>query len=180
MFKLSLTYGIVIGIAGTVLNFVLYLAGMHNDLERLPTAQLVGGLLGFVIMVVGVALAIKAARAVAPEGKIGYGRAVGIGVLTCTLAGAIGAPLTYVYGGIINPELHQLIYELQVSKLSEQMTAAQIEQAAPMMKFFTGPVWMAGAQFVFSPLIGLILSLIVALFFRKPAPNWTPPVPPQA
>ncbi len=47
------------------------------------------------------------------------------------------------------------------------MTSAQIEQAAGIMKFFTGALWTAIAQALFSPVVGAVLSLILGLFLKR-------------
>jgi hypothetical protein len=68
-----------------------------------------------------------------------------------------------IYGLVINPEFHDLILENALSK----MPAEQADAAAGMMKFFTGPIWMAVMVLIMSPIIGTIISLIIAIFVKR-------------
>jgi len=177
--KTPLTYGFGLFLGGALVMLLCYLLGYHNDLARFQTGQTFAMVAGISVMVVALVLGMKAVRSESPTQSLSYGRAVGTGTLISTFSGVMSAVFTYVYGTLINPEYHQLMYEFQVSKVAEQMTSSQIEQAEPMMRFFTGPLWIAIAQVVFSPIMGVIVSLIVALFMKRP-PKDTPPAVPAA
>jgi hypothetical protein len=36
-----------------------------------------------------------------------------------------------------------------------------------MMRFFTGPIWLAAMAVVMSPIVGALISLILGLFVRR-------------
>lgn len=70
---------------------------------------------------------------------------------------------------MINPEFHELIYQVQTDKMAENgMSQEQIESAAGMMRFFTGPIWMAIMSFFMSVIFCTLLSLIIGIFVKRP------------
>lgn len=167
--KLPLTYGLGISIAGAILMFALYFLGFHNDPSKFQQGQIIGSVGGFIITVVGLVLGLRAIREARPDRSLSYGAAVGNGALIGLFAGIFGAIVYLLYGKVINPEFHELIYQVQVDKLAEQgMSQDQIDSAAGMMRFFTGPIWMAVMSFVMSVLFTTILALIVAIFVKRP------------
>ena len=167
--KIAFKYGAVLAVIGIVVSMVSYLLGLHNDPEKLKTANTVTQVVLFVISVAGTLLAMRAVRATAPDGSLSYGRAVGIGTLVSTFSGLISAPYLLIYGLVINPEYHELIYQQTISG----MTQAQADAAGEMMRFFTGPIWTSAMVLVMSPIMGALLSLILALFVRRAPPAAT-------
>lgn len=174
MAKIALTYGALLAFANAVLALVLYLLGYHNDTEKLQDAQRIAMIVGIVLAVAGLYLAMKATREKSADGSLSYGRAVGVGTLTSLFSGILGAVFSLLYGLVINPEFHEVIYQATIS----QMPAEQADAAAGMMRFFTGAVWMALVSVFFSPVFGALLSLLVGLFVKR-APT-APPVPASA
>lgn len=167
--KIAFKYGAVLAVIGIVVSMVSYLLGLHNDPEKLKTANTVTQVVLFVISVAGTLLAMRAVRAASPDGSMSYGRAVGIGTLVSTFSGLISAPYLLIYGLVINPEYHELIYQQTIS----EMTQAQADAAGEMMRFFTGPIWTSAMVLVMSPIMGALLSLILALFVRRAPPAAT-------
>ncbi len=179
MMKTSLPYAFGMSLGGALIVLLCYLLGYHNDATRIQSAQTISMIAGTLVMIVTLVLGMRTARSESPTQSLSYGRAVGIGTLICTFSGVMSAAFTYTYGKFINPEFHQLIYEFQLAKMSEQMTASQIDQVAPMMRMTTGPGFTAGAQLLFSPVFGAIASVIVGLFMKR-APKDIPPAVPLA
>lgn len=167
MMKTSLTYAFGMSLAGILIHLLSYLLGHHNDPSSFQTGQTIALVTGPLIAVSVLVLGLRTLRDESPTQSLSYGRAVGAGTLISSLSGTISAMFTYVYGTFINPEFHQVMYEFQISKVAEQMTASQIEQAAPMMRFFTSAAWISLAQFLFSPILGVILSAIIAFFVKR-------------
>jgi len=167
--KIPLNYGALIAFAGIVVSLVGYLLGYHNDLEKFELGNQIGQIAGLLTSVIGILLAMRAARAQSPDGSLSYGRAVGTGTLVSLVSGAISAVYVLFYGTVINPQFHELVYENATSK----MTAEQAEAAAGMMRFFTGAIWMGVMVLIVSPIFGALISLIIAIFVKRPAQ--TPP-----
>ena len=179
MMKTSLLYAFGLSLAGALIILLSSLLGYHNDPARFQTGQMISIVLGSLAAVAALALGMRAVRAESPTQSLSYGRAIGTGALISALSGVMSAVFVYVYGKFINPEFHQVMYEVQVAQMSERMTAAQIEQAEPMMRFLTSAGWIASAQLLFSPVFGVILSAIVGLFLKR-APQDVPPTVPAA
>jgi len=167
--KIPLNYGALIAFAGIVVSLVGYLLGYHNDLEKFELGNRISQIASLLISVIGILLAMRAVRAQSPDGSLSFGRAVGTGALVSLVSGAISAVYVLLYGLVINPEFHELILESATSKMS----AEQADAAAGMMRFFTGAIWTSLMVLIVSPIFGTLISLIVALFVKKPAQ--TPP-----
>jgi hypothetical protein len=167
--KIAFKYGTVLAVIGIVVSMVSYLLGLHNDAEKLKTANTATQVIMFLVSVAGTLLAMRAVRAASADGSLSYGRAVGIGTLVWTFSGLISAPYVMIYGLVINPEYHELIYQQTIA----EMTQAQADAAGDMMRFFTGPIWTGGMTLVMAPVMGALLSLILALFVRRAPPAAT-------
>lgn len=161
--KIPLTYGVYLAVAGIIVNLVCYLLGYHNDAAKFETGSRIAQAVGFIITIVGLVYAMLATRTASKDQSLSYGRAVGVGALTTLVSGAISAVYMLIYGFVINPEFHELIYEMTLAK----MPAQQADAAAGMMKFFTGPIWMSLMALIFSPIFGTVLSLIIAIFVKR-------------
>lgn len=167
--KLPLVYGLAMAAGGALLNVVLYLAGFHESTDKLPAAQVIGTVVGLGIVIACLALAMKHKRASYPaDAEWGYGPALGVGVLTSLVGALFGAVFSYVYFAFINPDMSEVILQAQVEKMEAAgISAAKIEQAQPMMKKWMSPGVMTVMQLFFGVIFGIVLSLIVAIFFRK-------------
>jgi hypothetical protein len=179
MMKTSLLYAFALSLANALIILLSSLLGYHNDPARFQTGQVTSMMLGSLVVIAALVLGMRAVRAESTTQSLSFGRAMGTGALISALSGVISAAFIYVYGKFINPEFHQVMYEVQVAQMSERMTAAQIEQAEPMMRFLTSAGWIASAQLVFSPVFGAILSAILGLFMKR-APQEAPPAEPAA
>src|SRR4051812_44585446 len=114
--KTPLTYGFFSALGGAIVNLLLYFTGFHDSVEKLTSAQIVGGILGLAIVVTCLSLAMRDKRANAPtDTEWGYGSAFGTGLLTSLFIVLFGAITTYVYMGIINPGFSDVIYAAQVA-----------------------------------------------------------------
>ncbi len=169
--KTTFLYGLGISLASFALNLLLYFAGFHANAEKLGTAQWIGGLVGFAITVTGLVLVMRARRDETPlDEPFGYGRALGTGTLTVLWSSLISGPLQALYVGVINPGFRDVVMEGEIAKLEAQgLTADQIAGAEKMMQIMTGPVAQAATIIIGGFIFGFLLSLIVAIFVRRPA-----------
>jgi hypothetical protein len=105
-----------------------------------------------------------------------YGPALGTGVLTALVAAVTGAIVTYIYFSFVNPGMPDLIHQMQVAKMhAKGMSDTDIERATGFMKIFTSPGVMACMQILGGMFFGTLISLVVAIFFRKPVATTEPP-----
>ncbi len=180
--KTTFIYGIGIAVVSFVSGLILFLLGFHNDPEKLSTGQLIGSITGFVIMVAGLIMVMKARREeFTSEEGFGYGRALGTGTLTALWSAIAGGILTIIYAALINPGMQEVIMESEIAKLEEQgVPSDAIDQAEGIMNFMTSPVMMGVTNIIMGFIIGFILSLIVAAFLKRAPVDVAPPPPPAA
>jgi hypothetical protein len=175
--KTYLTYGLAIALLGALMNLTLYFLGYHNDVDQIQNAQWIAMGVGLPLTVAGLFLGIRAVRENSPDHSLSFGRGVLAGLLIGLFSGVFGAVFTYLYGAIINPEFHDVLYQLQIQKIEAAgVSADQAAGMEGMMRFFTGPVWMAAASVFFAPIFSTIIALVLsAILKRDPAPQ-PPPV----
>jgi hypothetical protein len=161
--KIAFKYGAIIAVVGIVIGLLSYLLGLHDDLSRMETANTVTQVVTLIVSLTFMLLAMRAVRAASPDSSLSYGRAVGTGTLVSLFSGLLTAPYLLLYGLVINPEYHELIYQQTIA----EMTQEQADAAEGMMRFFTGPIWLAAMAVVMSPIIGALISLILGLFVRR-------------
>ncbi len=169
--KTPLIYGFAMALAGALLTFVMFFAGFHDSAEKMQSgfAQTVNVIVPLAIAITCLALAMREKRAAQPADKDwGYGAALGTGVLTALFGSLIGIVTAYAYFAFINPHMGDVIYQVQVAKMEAKGASAdQIERAEPMMRKMMTPVIMTVFQCVIGFIWGVVLALIVAIFFKN-------------
>jgi hypothetical protein len=176
--KTYLTYGSALAGSGFVLSLVLYILGFHSDPAKLSIANWIQGCGGLGISITCIVLGIKARRAQVPATEeFGYGSALGAGVLVALFASSLGLVTTYLYAGVINPHLSDVIIQAQADQLEAKgLSADKIEQiqkmSAPFMKL---PMQMT-VGFLGGLVFGTIISLVGAAFLKRPASDEVQPV----
>lgn len=81
----------------------------------------------------------------------------------------LGAIVSFVYFALVNPQFSDVLYQMQVTKMEEKgLSSTQIEQAEKIMRIFLSPIVLAISGIIQSMIGGVILSLIIAIFFRNP------------
>jgi FtsH-binding integral membrane protein len=174
--KTYLTFGLGIALFGALMNLCLYFLGYHNDVDQIQNGQWIGMVVGLIITVGGLFLGIRAVRENSPDKSLSFGRGVLAGLLIGLFSGVFGAVFTYVYGAIINPGFHDVLYELQIQKIQESgVPAAQVENMEGMMRFFTGPMWLAAANLFFAPIFSTIIALVLSAILKRDPAAPTPP-----
>ncbi len=178
--KIPLTYGAIMAIAGAVLTLGLYFAGFHDNVEKFGAGQTVGMLGGLAISVSCLALAMREKRASFPaSSEWGYGSALGGGVLTGLVASLLGVVTAYLYFAVINPGFGDMVLQAEMAKLEAKgIPSSAIAQAEGMIKFMTRPGVMLTMQAIVGFISAVVLSLILAIFFRHRTAATPPPVVP--
>lgn len=165
MLKRGLIYGGAIAAAGAALTAVISAAGLQ------PTegaGQLVG-LLGLLFPVVGIVLAIRAAKR-AETGEFTFGDGFKQGLVVSAVAALLSAVLTYLYVTVIDPDYLETVRAATEAQLRAQgYSAREIArtQAATGGMTTPGAASLIGGitQFV----LGLVISALAALFMRRKA-----------
>lgn len=166
------TYALTMTIAGAVLSLLLYFTGYQT--EKLATGQYLQWV-GFVIMFVVLWLGIKAVREESPGKYLSYGKGVGSGVLISLYSGLMSAVYSYIHFKFVNTEFVDYNMELVRAKWEQAgMGADQIEKAEGFTRMFMGPVAMAIMTPIMVVFLGLVFSLIISAFLKRPAPAEAP------
>jgi high-affinity Fe2+/Pb2+ permease len=165
------TYALILSVCGALFNLLMYFTGFQT--EKLATGQYFQWL-GIVMMFVVLWLGIKAVRDEAPAKGMSYGRAVGTGTLIALFSGLISAGYSFVHFKFVNTEFA----DFQIAMLRTQWEArglaeAQMEQAEKFTRAMMGPVAQAILTPIFVTLFGLVCSLIIAAFLKRPASDET-------
>ena len=177
--KTPLIYGLYMALAGLVLNLGLYFAGFHSEVEKLATAQTISTIGNLILGVGLLVLGVKARRAEIPLTEdFGYGRALWAGVQISFFACIFGVITNFLYMGVINRGLKELMVQAQIAKWEALgMSSDKIEGAEKMMRMMMNPALQAVFGIIFGMIICTIISLIVAAFLKRPTQdNLTPPV----
>lgn len=169
--KIFLTYGSASGIGRALLLLGLFYLGLHGEVGTLATAQAIGMVGAALIMFACLHLALRARRAeLPPAEKFGLGQGFVTG-LTVALIGALFSGATnFLYFGFINPGLSDLIIRTQTIEMEAAGdTPVRIEQVTEALRTKLGPGAQAVAGFFDALVVGALLALVVAAYFRRPA-----------
>ncbi|MBA4138257.1 MAG: hypothetical protein C0518_13155 [Opitutus sp.] len=167
------TYALTLTITGAVFRLLLYFTGYET--EKLATGQYFNWLLLPVVVVI-YWMGLKAVREENPHQAMTYGQGVGAGFVISAMSSAMSAVYTWVHLKFINTNFAD--YQIEVLRQtwsSAGMGDAQMEQAENMTRMFMSPVVSAGFALVMGILFGLVISLIVAAFVKRPAPAGAEP-----
>jgi hypothetical protein len=160
----ALGYAVILAIALIIYSLILYLVGesMNKGL----------GYVNYVILLIGIILAQLNFRDKRLEGFITYGQSFTLGFLTALFAGIIMAVYTYIFFTYISPgALDEALQIAQQRMMDKGMDDQQIEMGMSWARKFTSPIAMSIFAILGNAFIGLILSLIAAIFTKKENPQ---------
>ncbi len=169
--KTYLLYGFISSLAGAFITLLLYFGGLHSDLAKLGTAQWVGGLLGLAVVVTCTILGIKARREEVPKDQdFGFGKSFFAGFMIGAFATFFSAAFNYIYNVYINPGFTEIMLQDRLNKMEASgMSGDKLDQAENMTRSMFHPLPQAIFFVVFSLIIAVVLSLIMAGFFTRKA-----------
>jgi len=168
------TYALIMTIVQAVFNLLLYFTGYQT--EKLATGQYLNWIalpITFALLWLG----IKAVREESADKSLSYGQGVGAGTLISLYSGLMSGVYTYIHFKFVAPDFFDFQLEMIRTKwIAAGMNSTQIEQA----EGFTRKFMNAGISAIMTPIMavifGLVLSLIIAAFLKRPAPSAVPPV----
>ena len=168
------TYALIMTIVQAVFNLLLYFTGYQT--EKLATGQYLNWIalpITFALLWLG----IKAVREESADKSLSYGQGVGAGTLISLYSGLMSGVYTYIHFKFVAPDFFDFQLEMIRTKwIAAGMNSTQIEQA----EGFTRKFMNAGISAIMTPIMavifGLVLSLIIAAFLKRPAPAAVPPV----
>ena len=178
--KIPLTYGVLIAIVNTIVTLVLFFLGYHSAAGKLASLGIIPSVIYFVVLIVGMALAVRARRAEVPEDQpFTYGSALGTAILAGVVSAVLGSLFYFLYLTLLNPEFVTVQMDMQSATLAAKgWNAQQIEGAIKMASFFLRPAIQCVFATIFSAILSVVLGLIIAAFFRRDANLRATAVPP--
>jgi hypothetical protein len=176
--KTCALYGFISALAGAFLVLILYFLGFHSDPAKLGAAQAIGTIAGLAVVIVIIALGVKARREEVPAGEeFGYGATLGAGVLISLVSAVLSAIFTYAYHAFINPGFSNILIQDAVAKMEAKgISGDQLDKIESFDRVIFSPPAMAAIALIMGFIIGVIISLIVAAFLKRPAPAQPPAV----
>ncbi len=149
----------------------LYIGGANIILALLfwainLSSTSIGQYLTYFILLFGIIIGTVAFRNNQLGGSITYGKAFTSGLLISVFTSIILGFFAFVLFKFIDPAILEEVKELGVNKMLESnpnLTEEQIDMAS---SFYT-PGWMTFFSIVGNILVGLLLSLIAAVFLKK-------------
>lgn len=166
---LAMRYGLIGGLVSIIIGLVLQLTGVSNPLEQYSAGNIIAGLLSWGIIAAAVYMTIKQHRDEDLNGWISMGKGFGIGMLVILIIAVLQSAWSVIYMEVINPTLMEEIMDNAMEKALEEgkMTEEQMEASQGMMGFFASSWFVAVSSLVATLLMGLIVSLLMALFLKK-------------
>lgn len=160
VWKSSLMSGIYLAIVSILVSVVFYVTG--NPFSK------VAQWLGYAILVGGVVFA-QVSYKKALGGTMTYGQALGVGLLTVVFASIISSIYTYLLYTVIDPGLQEQLRLFTEEQMVKQgrVPEEQMDMALEMSSKFQTPGMMVVFGIFGGAFIGLIISLITAIFTKK-------------
>ncbi|MFO7613371.1 MAG: DUF4199 domain-containing protein [Bacteroidales bacterium] len=159
-FVVSLGYGVILALALIVFSLVLFLL----ELQQKPGLAY----LSYVILLIGIILAQINFRNKHMGGYIEYGKVFTIGLLTSLVVAIIMGIYTYVFFKFIDPGAMEEAMALAEEKMMERgLSDMEIEQGMSMVRKFQTPEIYTTFAVLGNFIIGIVFSLITAIFVKK-------------
>lgn len=163
--KSSLTYGLFLGIALVLVSVLYYATG--NAFNK--SAEW----LSYGVMIAGVIIAQLQFRKLL-GGFLSYAEALSVGILTMLFASIITGFFTYLLYAVIDPSLQeQMKLALEEQIFNRNIPEEQLDLAVEIASIFKNPVVMFFMNIIGGAFVGLLISLITAIFTqKKPIPEY--------
>lgn len=163
-------YGGIIAVGLIVLGLIFQLTGIADPTDPEGAGNSISGCLNWVVIIVGVVMAIKHYKKEVLGGFITLGQSIGVGTLTALVIGVISAIWMYLYMGVIDPEMTEIIRENAIEQAEHNSGGQNMDQAMPWIEAFTSPVTLSIITLVGSVFIGFVTSLITGAIVKNEKP----------
>ena len=159
LWKSSLTSGIYLGIVLILVSVILYVAGLMFE----TWAQY----LTYPLLIAGAAYA-QLSYKKSLGGEMTYGQALGVGLMSIVFASVLSSVYAYLLYTVIDPSLLDQVKLMTEQRILEQgVPEEQLDTAMNIAMKFQTPGALALMGIFGGALIGLIISLLTAIFTKK-------------
>lgn len=160
----SMMYGLYLGLALILNQLTFYIAGI-------PFSDVAGYLI-YVIIIGGLGYAMWTFAKLNTEEGLPYSRALGLGTLISVFGGILFAFFTYILYKFIEPGMIEKMLSVMEEKLLAQGYKDDfVEKILGAQKTYMTPGIMSFAQVFSITFMGFIVSLILAIFFKREPKN---------
>jgi hypothetical protein len=126
------------------------------------------GYISYVIIIVGIALAMRTYKENSSDEGVTYGRALGLGTLQSLFASLILGFFTFVLFKLVDTTLIDKLFAfLEEQFIRTGVSENQVETMMTMYKKFTTALTYSFGQVFSVTLMGFLFSLILSIFFKK-------------
>jgi hypothetical protein len=171
MFKPALNFALIIAVVMIILELVFYLAGN-------PTANM-KVYLGYAVIIGGLSYAAIMFRKEFKGGFISYGQSLGFIVITGLITGFILGVWTFIYLGIIAPEVMEIIREQTIEnayaaayRFNPNISDAELDSMVDIQLRLQKPGFLAFINLLGYTFQALIFGLIISIFVKRKNPDF--------
>lgn len=165
MLKSSATNGAILGLISILFVVITYMTG------DIYTGSTWLNLLGIAVSVAALIYLALSYRKTVCGGYITYGNAFIYCWVTYIFAGVISVAFMVLLQTVIEPDYMEKMADVQREMMLKQgMSDSQMEQTMAITAKFQSPLIVAIAGFIGNALVGLVISLITAIFVKKDRP----------
>lgn len=165
IWKNSVNYGLIAGILMIALSIILWLTGMTENKFL--------GYISYLILAFAMYIGATNWRNKFNEGWMSYGEAFKTGFFVTLIAAVLGLIYSYVFFSFIDPAFIETIAaksEEAILESNPNISDADLEMGLEMAAKFTSATVLTIFGFIFTVIIGTIISAIVAIFAKKVNP----------
>lgn len=165
IWKNSVNYGLIAGILMIALSIILWLTGMMENKFL--------GYISYLILAFAMYIGATNWRDKFNEGWMSYGEVFKTGFFVTLIAAVLGLIYSYVFFSFIDPAFIETIAaksEEAILESNPNISDADLEMGLEMAAKFTSATVLTIFGFIFTVIIGTIISAIVAIFAKKVNP----------
>ncbi len=156
----ALNYGVVTGLVMILYALILYIFD--------ATTNQYLGYGSYVILLVGIIIATKFYRDKENGGYLNYSQGIGLGTLMALYASILTGIFTFILYKFIDPQaLDPMLQQAKEEMYRRGIEGDQLDQSMAITRQFLKPHWMAISGIFYTTIVGLILSLVVSVIFKR-------------
>jgi hypothetical protein len=152
--------GLIVGLAMIIYSVILYILGMTEN----QTAEWGS----YIILIIGIVITTKSFRDKANNGFLTYGKGFTYGLVISIVASVLVAIYSFLYLKMIDPDaIQRALIMAEETMIERGLPDEQIEQAMNITKRMMTPLFMTLTSLLWTAIVGIVASLIIAAIFKK-------------
>lgn len=166
---LALRNGLIAALVLIAFSLIMQMTGLVDpaNQQRMGAGNLISTLLSLLVMGGAAMMAVRHYRDNDLGGWISFGGCFKLSMAIFLIIAAVTAIWTFIYMGLINPDILEMIREQAYEQAADQAGGELPEEAERMMGLFVSPWFMAISSFIATLFLGLLIALFVGLFMKK-------------